>query len=111
MTASPQCSRVDNPSGLSRKVFSMRSRRRRLALILGSGVILLLGVLFYTRYFLARPIGEGPAGPAVACEAFENVWTTRSIQLIGIGDSVTKGLGAASPDHTFFARMICNPDD
>jgi hypothetical protein len=89
----------------------MRSRRGRLAIILGGGLIALLSALFYTQYFLARPIGEGPAGPAVSPIAFEQAWTTRPVQLIGIGDSVTKGLGAASLDHSFFSRLIRNPDD
>lgn len=89
----------------------MRSRRGRLAIILSGGLLLLLGVLFYTQYFLVRPIGSGPAGPEVSPAAFAEVWTTRPVQVVGIGDSVTRGLGAASPDHSFFSRLVRNPDD
>ncbi len=31
------------------------------------------------------------------------------MQLVGIGDSITAGLGAKSPSHTFFNRVIRNP--
>lgn len=89
----------------------MLLRRRRLAVILGCGLFLLLGALFYVRNFLSRPIGEGPAGPAVSGEAFKEVWTRRPVQVVGIGDSITKGLGADSPDHSFFNRLIRNPPD
>ncbi len=48
---------------------------------------------------------NGPAGPAVDSSAFGRVWSERPIKLIGIGDSVTAGLGAASKDHSYFNRF------
>jgi hypothetical protein len=33
------------------------------------------------------------------------------VRLVGIGDSITAGLGAASRDHTFFNRLLQNPAD
>ncbi len=50
-------------------------------------------------------------GPVVQREPFEAVWSERKVMLIGIGDSVTAGLGAASQDHTYFNRLIRNPRD
>jgi lysophospholipase L1-like esterase len=65
----------------------------------------------YIRYFLARPMGSGPAGPPVDASKFTQTWTERRVRLVGIGDSITAGLGADSPDHTFFNRLVRNPDD
>ncbi len=89
----------------------MPSRSKRIATILSIGVALVLGSVFYTRYFLSRPIGRGPAGPQVHRDVFSKPWTEKAIRLIGIGDSITAGLGADSPDHTFFNRLVKNPDD
>lgn len=87
------------------------SHRKRLAVILGVGLTLTLGALFYTRYFLARPMGSGPAGPAVDRSAFAQPWTERPVRLIGIGDSIIAGLGASTPDRTCFNRLVQNPHD
>lgn len=85
--------------------------RKRLRLILGVGVLLVVASVFYIRYFLARPIGRGPAGPLVESAAFQQHWTERRVRLVGIGDSITAGLGADSLDHTFFNRLVRNPAD
>lgn len=61
--------------------------------------------------FLTRPIGKWPAGPAVFSPAFQIPWADRPVQLIGLGDGITAGLGAKSPAHTFFNCMIMNPVD
>lgn len=84
---------------------------KRISTILVIGVALMLSAVFYTRYFLSRPIGIGPAGPKVNSLAFSSEWTRRPVRLVGLGDSVTAGLGAASSEHTFFNRLIRNPDD
>ena len=89
----------------------MTQRRKYLAAILIAGAVLIPAAAFYTRYFLSRPMGSGPAGPRVDAAAFEHVWTNRPVRLIGLGDSITAGLGAKSLDHTFFNRLIRNPDD
>lgn len=65
----------------------------------------------YVHFFLSRPIGSGAAGPPVPAKAFEHVWTQRSVLLLGIGDSITAGLGAASIEHSYFRRLIENPED
>lgn len=89
----------------------MASRNRRLKTVLLIGAVLVFCAAFYTHYFVGRPIGSGPAGPSVDGTAFSSVWTQRPVRLIGIGDSITAGLGADSPDHTFFNRLVENPGD
>lgn len=89
----------------------MKVPTKRLSTILAIGVVMLLSVLFYTHFFLSRPIGQGPAGPQVDRHAFERLWSPQCVRLVGIGDSITAGLGARTPDHTFFNRLIKNPDD
>lgn len=90
---------------------TMRLRRKRLAVIAALGGALVAAALFYQQFVLARPIGGGPAGPAVVAEAFASVWTERPVRLLGLGDSITAGLGAASPDHSYFMRLVRNPPD
>lgn len=83
------------------------------------GSLVILGLLFviavpvYIELKFHRPIGSGPAGPPVPGEAFQGdaIWTNRNVQLLGIGDSVTRGLGADSRSHTFFERLRLNPSD
>ena len=89
----------------------MRSSRWRLKLIAIVGVALVLASFGYVRLFIARPIGSGPAGPVVPVAAFEKPWTERKVQLVGIGDSVTAGLGANSTNHSYFNRLLINPPD
>lgn len=86
-------------------------RARRIWVMLLFGLLLTGAAVFYIQFFLARPIGIGPAGPAVSRSAFEKPWTDKPIKLIGIGDSITAGLGARSQDHTFFNRLVKNPPD
>lgn len=91
---------------------TMRTKgRKRLRVILAVGVLLVIGSVFYIQYFLARPIGSGPAGPRVDASRFTQPWTNRQIKVVGIGDSITAGLGADSPDHSFFNRLLQNPAD
>ncbi len=85
--------------------------RKRLTAILIVGVLLTSCAWFYTQYFFLRPTGSGPAGPTVDRDAFASEWTQDSVRLIGLGDSITAGLGAASPDHSFFNRLFENPKD
>ena len=90
---------------------AMQISRKRLVAILSIGVLATCCVWFYTQYFLLRPMGSGPAGPAVDKSAFSSEWSQTSVCLIGLGDSITAGLGAASPDHSFFNRLLQNPRD
>ena len=88
-----------------------KSRRRRLQILVGILLTVSMSTWFYVQYVIARPIGSGPAGPIVSHKAFQDPWTNRQVQLLGVGDSITAGLGAASPSHTFFNRIINNPND
>lgn len=75
------------------------------------GVVAVIAAGAYIEFWLARPIGSGPAGPPVPREPFEQIWTERPVLLLGVGDSVTAGFGADSPRHSYFARLVDNPDD
>lgn len=88
-----------------------RFTSKRLWIILAFGLMGVLSAVFYVRYYVARPIGIGPAGPAVSKVGFEKTWTERRVQLVGIGDSVTAGFGASGQEHSYFNRMITNPSD
>ena len=90
---------------------SRHGSRRRLYILLSIALITCVGVLAYREFRLSRPVGEGPAGPAVTGDAFKTKWSDRRVHLIGIGDSITAGLGANSPSHTFFNRIVVNPRD
>src|SRR5689334_19218398 len=84
------------------------SRRRRRLLVLGGiGLALVLATLGYRHFCLERPVGSGPAGPAVPAASFAKVWSTRSVVLVGMGDSITAGYGA-SPGHGYFDRLVRN---
>lgn len=87
------------------------SRHKRVALLLLIGLVLVGGGLAYLELFLARPMGEGSAGPAVGREPFQRTWTDRRVLLLGIGDSITAGLGASSADRSLFNRLVRTPDD
>src|SRR5262245_3155409 len=75
------------------------------------GILLATTVLVYRHFWLARPTGSGPAGPAVPAEPFQQNWLSQRVMLLGIGDSMTAGLGASRPDLSYFARLINNPVD
>lgn len=85
--------------------------KKRLLLLLAFGLTLVFAAISYVQLFLIRPTGKGPAGPSVNRDSFSSKWTDRQVQLIGIGDSITAGLGARSKDHTFFNRLLKNPAD
>jgi lysophospholipase L1-like esterase len=90
----------------------VETRPKRLARwrgLLILGVLLLGGGSVYRHYWYARPIGAGPAGPPVAQQPFEKIWSDRAILLVGIGDSVTAGYGA-SPRLGYFDRLAANPE-
>ncbi|GAB5403735.1 MAG: SGNH/GDSL hydrolase family protein [Aureliella sp.] len=87
-----------------------RARRRQIILV-GLVILILAGTLFHTKYYLSRPIGSGPAGPAVDSESFASPWTDRKVHIVAFGDSITAGLGANSPAHSYVNRLIANPPD
>lgn len=90
---------------------SSKPRGRQLATLVGGGAVLVGLAIFYVQFFLARPMGSGPAGPAVDETQFSEIWTERKVKLVGIGDSITAGLGAKTSEHTYFSRLIANPAD
>ena len=85
--------------------------KRRLYVLLALAAIIIPGVFAYIEFYLARPTGDGPAGPTVNASGFSSTWTQRPVQVVGLGDSITAGLGAKSPSHTFFNRVLKNPKD
>ena len=85
--------------------------KRRLKSLLLVALLVIPGSFAYIEFYLARPPGEGPAGPTVNADEFQSIWSDRQIQLIGIGDSITAGLGAKSKSHRFFNRLRRNPND
>jgi lysophospholipase L1-like esterase len=85
--------------------------RIRLLILLAIGAVLIsLGAAYY-EFFWARPMGEGPAGPPVDPAPFAEVWTERPVEFVGIGDSITAGLGASTPALRAFSRILQNPED
>ena len=85
-------------------------KRRRLAITSAFGVLLICGAAFYIYFYQSRPIGSGPAGPAISGEDFSKPWTNRDILLVGLGDSVTAGFGARK-GYSYFDRLVTNPPD
>jgi lysophospholipase L1-like esterase len=55
------------------------------------------------------PTGQGPAGPKVAPQPFAHTWGENQVVLLGVGDSVTWGLGA-SEGRTYFDLLQKNDD-
>ncbi|PQO41593.1 SGNH/GDSL hydrolase family protein [Blastopirellula marina] len=85
--------------------------KKRLAAVSVVGLLFICSALFYVKYFLLRDVGSGPAGPLVDAAPFAEVWSDRPVRIVGIGDSVTAGLGADTLSHSYFNRLIRNPDD
>lgn len=84
--------------------------KKRLLFLGALGALSISAVLGYRHFFLSRPIGHGPAGPAVPREAFARPWTDRRVLLLGLGDSVTDGFGSTE-GHSYFDRLVANPAD
>ncbi len=102
-----------NSSGDVGSERTQRRRRRPLTapLILLSILVVLAGAGWaYVHFWLSRPVGSGPAGPAVPRGAFASPWVTRRAVLLGVGDSVTAGFGATE-GRSYFDRLVRNPAD
>jgi lysophospholipase L1-like esterase len=89
-----------------------KSRRRLLVLL--TVVLVLVGTFLWFAYDLlliatGLPIGSGPAGPEVPAVPFGQVWSHRQVVLLGVGDSITWGLGA-SGGGTYFNLLQANND-
>ena len=100
---------MNQPSGDDQTVRS--GKRKRLLFLACVFAFAVIGSLATVDLFYSRPVGSGAAGPPVDRAAFTKIWTDRSVRVVGIGDSITAGLGADSPSHTFFNRVIVNPED
>ncbi len=86
-------------------------KRKRLIGLLAFGLVATAASLCWIDFYVRRPVGDGPAGPSVAAKPFRETWTRRKVLLLGIGDSITAGLGAKSKQHSYFERLLANPDD
>jgi lysophospholipase L1-like esterase len=87
---------------------SMRAQTKRIFYVLLAGAFLITGLAAYLFFKFARPVGSGPAGPAVSRELFSSAWTSRQVLLVGLGDSVTAGFGARK-GYSYFDRLVINP--
>ncbi len=85
-------------------------RSRRLRWFVFEGLLLLAAAWFFLFFWLARPVGSGPAGPEVPGEPFQQVWSDRKVLLLGLGDSITAGFGMDAP-YGYVARLAENPPD
>jgi lysophospholipase L1-like esterase len=84
-------------------------KKYRRPLIYLTIIFLLLGsVWFYVTRLMPRPVGSGPAGPAVDRGAFDHTWSTRKVLLLGVGDSITAGFGVPM-EQTYFRMLVENP--
>lgn len=93
-----------------RSATSTQKAKPRLGRFIASGIGLVCVVAAYLYFYYARPIGHGPAGPSVSRQIFQEQWTTRSVLLVGLGDSVTAGFGARK-GYGYFDRLHANPPD
>ena len=51
----------------------------------------------------------GPPGRAIAAEPFQSPWLDKPVVFLGIGDSITRGLGA--PGHLTYFPLLMNNND
>lgn len=88
------------------------SFRWRIVLFILLAFVSVFGYIGYRIYAAmhTRPMGEGPAGPAIAIEPFNNIWSNQKTVFLGIGDSVTRGLGA-DKQNTYFELLIHNNNE
>jgi len=86
-------------------------RFRRIGYIVALGLLLVGGVYFFRYFWLEHPVGHGPAGPSVPRAVFRSSWTENKVLLVGLGDSITDGLGASPASKSYFNCLIKNPSD
>lgn len=86
-----------------------KPHRKRLTALISLGLFIVSAVALWSHYWFARPVGSGPAGPTVPRDAFQTAWSTRKVVLLGLGDSVTQGLGASTGGQSYFQRLARNP--
>jgi lysophospholipase L1-like esterase len=88
------------------------SFRWRTLLFVFLTILLAFGYVGFRLYnaMRVRPMGDGPAGPAITAEPFKKIWSEQKTVFIGIGDSVTRSLGADKKD-TYFELLIRNDNE
>jgi lysophospholipase L1-like esterase len=89
---------------------NVRTKTKRIFSVLLIGLLLIAGAGAWLLFQFARPVGSGPAGPAVNRGLFSSAWTSRPVLFVGLGDSVTAGFGARK-GYSYFDRMAKNPAD
>jgi hypothetical protein len=74
-----------------------RRRRKRLAVLAAVGTVAILCAAFYVHFYVARPVGSGPADPQLERSAFLKPWSDRKVRLAGLCDiyDPTDGVGDA----------------
>lgn len=94
------------------KKLTWHSFRWRIVIFILFIILSMCGYVGLRLYLAFRPLpmGDGSAGPAIALEPFERTWSEDKIVFIGIGDSVTKGLGARKR-HCYFELLQNNDDE
>ncbi len=93
----------------------MRSGKRLHLLLAGAFAVLAIAafsLVAYWHFWWRRPPGVGPVDLPVPAEAFRATWTERPVLLVGFGDSVTAGFGAAK-GRSYFDRLagLSAPDE
>jgi len=101
----------DSPPTTGPSSENRRRPSRRLVVLLALAATVLIGTLGYIKFYVARPVGSGPAGPRIVAAPFANTWTQKPVRIVAFGDSITAGLGAKSRDHNYVQRLVANPDD
>jgi lysophospholipase L1-like esterase len=92
---------------MAHQVPRVNSTRRLRSLFLWASAILLasaLALAAYWHFWWRRPPGTGPVALPVPAESFSQPWTERRVLLVGLGDSVTAGFGAAK-GRSYFDRL------
>ena len=88
----------------------MNKNLKRLVVVAVIGALLLCATFAFLYFCLSHPVGSGAAGSNVSPQQFSHAWTEKSVELVGIGDSVTAGFGARK-GYSYFDRLIANPSD
>ncbi len=86
----------------------MSRRFRRFATL--ALVLLCVVAIAVWEFWWRQPVGSGQAGPVVDAAPFQGIWSTRPVLLVGLGDSITAGLGARK-GYSYFDRLLQNPAD
>lgn len=87
------------------------SLRWKILLLVPLLFVIATGYAAWRIYLATRvlPMGTGSAGPAISSELFGQKWSDRNFVMVGIGDSITRGLGALKM-HSHFQLLVQNDD-